>query len=65
MHSKVPVFEDAKAMNRITIVAATRTTGQISVSGPMGYANRYVLLTIQAHDGELTNFDSLRLGGKG
>ena len=35
MHSKVPVLEAAIAMNRITVDAATRTTGQISVSGPM------------------------------
>ena len=61
MHSKLPVLEDAIAMNRITTVAATRTTGQISVSGPISDAIRYVLLTIQAHDDDLINLGPFRL----
>ena len=61
MHSKLPVLEAAIAMNRITTVAATRTTGQICVSGPMSYAMRYVLLTIQAHDDDLINLGPFRL----
>ena len=40
MHSKLPVLEAAIAMNMITTVAATRTTGPICVSGPISQCHR-------------------------
>ena len=40
MHYRLPVLEAAIAMKRITTVAVTITTGQISVSDPMSQSHR-------------------------
>ncbi|QNJ31335.1 hypothetical protein SynPROS91_00948 [Synechococcus sp. PROS-9-1] len=40
MHYRLPVLEAAISMKRITTVAATITTGQISVSDPMWQSHR-------------------------
>ena len=40
-HSKLPPPEEATAIKTITIVAAIRTTGQISVSGPISSVIRW------------------------